>query len=643
MAFTSDQKSRILTQVLEERKHALEYRQRRELKWRKTDDLYYGNKRPSLFTRANIHLPVLHGAVENLLSKIDGAPSGRYISPESADALKIDFLQKSLKLDSQINDWDSLDTYSKKEAVMYGRSIEKKFAFREDGKFKDVRELVMCIDFLIDPLAGGLDPFRKARFCGQDNIIRTEFELKNSKKYKPEDVAAVLTKIQSDSRANSRNNEHTYRKSAQKLDQFAYVSDDAVNLTEWVTTFEGEKVYVFFSPAAQLAIEICPLSEKTKYDEFPYSSWAAFADPEEFWSLAPAELFHDINYAQNVSVSQLLDNSAQRNYGMKAYDTSKITSPAFLDPKPGGRIPVNGNPNDAILDITFPSIGENLQLLNWFGSTVNSNTGNNDSARGIPHSKRMSAAEFEGLVDQVADRVFTHNRQYLSHYKRLLILYAYGVWEFMEEDRSIEVDGVMGVNKIYMSGSKASLEGDFSVEVKLEETQESQRIREERLAFIQRSRENPRMNQRFLDELEAQSLDFTDDEIARLTTTLPDDTWRSVAEASKENEELLKKKVEPNKAATLAHVQRHLDAARYVSGLTDSQRTRIVEHAQSEIPIAEANLKLSVSRALQEQNAVETSRLGQPEAPMPGGMMPPTAEAPAPEAPMPPMPPQPMM
>jgi hypothetical protein len=603
----------ITLQCVKEREHALKYRQRREPKWRKTDDLYYGNKQKSLVSRANVHLPILHGAVETLLAKIDGAPNTFFRPQASADKPKAVFLGRSLELDANMNAWDAIDHYSKSEAIKYGRSQEKKYATREKGKFKDVRELVLCIDYLIDPLAGGLKPYQKAKFMGQDNIIRTEYELDDKELYNQEAVKRVLTTIQGDMRADSRNNSHSYRKYAQGLDRFAYVSDDAVNLTEWFTTYKGKRYYVLFSPTAQTAIRVELLKDMTSSDEFPYSGWAAFADPEEYWSPAPAELFHDTNYVQNILVSQLLDNSAQRNYGMKAYDMTKITSPQYLDPKPMGRIPVNGNPNDAIMDITFPSIGENLQLLTWLNAKNDSDTGVTQNARGVPNSKRMSAAEFNGLIEQVADRIYTHNRLYRFHYERVCRLYAYGVWEFMTEDRRIEVEGAMGVNNVFKNGDSLRFNSDFLVEVQLEKEQERDQTAQAQLVYIEKARQNPRLNQAFLDAKEAELLNFTEDEVKRLTTPLPDSDWRSFAEAQEENEELIKSKVDPNEAATFSHVQAHLDFVRYSKDLTDQQRKRILEHSGAEMQIAQRNAQLAVSRVLQQQNAQQMAPTPQPQ------------------------------
>lgn len=611
----SDEKLTAFTlQATEEYKHALDYRARRHEKWTKTNELYYGKKRKSLVTRANIHFPVLHGAVETLLSKIDGAIIPNVIPQTTSDAQRANYINKSWESDADLGDWESVDLYTKKEMLLYGRGVEMNYSTSKSG-YTDVRESVQCIDFLIDPLAGGLKPFEYARFCGRDNIIKTKYDLEDKDFYDQEAVKKAVGQLSSDRRADDRYNSHSDKKMMQGLVDFAHVSGDAANLTAWFTTFEGVRWYALIEMRRGVVIKAQPLKEMVENDEFPFSSYAAFADASEFWSPAPAELFHDINYTQNVLVSQLVDNSAQRNYGMKAFDQNMIPDPKFLDPRPSGRIPVNGKPQDAIMDISFPSIGENISLLNFLRLNYSTDTGVTDQVKGTPTSKRMSATEFEGLIEQVADRVYTMNRLYFSHYRRLVRLYASGLKENLTTARKIEIMGAGGVRELAFKGSDLAFERDFRVEVSLEDAQKRAKEREEQLAYIVKSRENPRINQQFLDEKEAELLGFSEDEIQRLTTKLPDGTWRSVSEAAEEEEMLLKKTVEPNKAATTAHVQHHLDFARNTKDLTASQRSRIIEHAQAELQIASENMALSVSKALGAAVAQQVENAGQPQMP----------------------------
>lgn len=617
----------LVTQSCKERKHALEYRNLRQPKWAKTDELYFGNKRKSLVSRANVHLPILNGAIETLLSKTDEMPDLSFDPTTQADRPKTQDANSLLRIDMDLNDWESIDVYGKKECYMYGRAIEKKYSSTTNGDFTDHRDLVACIDFLIDPNAGGLKPFEKGRFCGHENIIKTKFELEDKDLYDQKAVKEIVSKIESDAKADDPHRSHQKRKQAQGLQNFAYVSDDAVNLTEWYTTYQGVRYYILFSPYAKKAIRVEKLKDLFSDDEFPFSSWAAFALEGEFWSPAPAELFHDINYAQNILSSQLMDNAAFRNYGMKAFDKTKIPNPNQLDPRPQGRIAVNGNPNEAVMDIKFPSIGENLQLMNWLSVRFDTDTGVTQQAKGVPTSKRMSATEFNGLLDQVADRVLTYNKQYTAHYRRLARLYLTGLKDNLTRKRRISVLGAQGVTNSFVNKDSLDFQSDVLIKVSLKDQADAQKTRDEQLAFFNNNRQTQGLNTKFMAEKEAELVGFSQDEVARLTNPQLEGSWRVVAEAHQENERLLTKAHEPNPAASTQHVEVHLDFLKSNSDLTDAQRKRIIKHAEAEIAIADENARLSVTRYLTSRIQQNLATLGPEQAPASQGPTPPAPVA----------------
>jgi len=164
-------KEELLLQCHSEYTHGLKYRQKREERWREVDDLYYGRKKKSLVSRANVHIPKMQGTIEALLSKIDDPPVITYEPQKEADKRKAEKMNGLLKFDMRTGDWEMKDILSKKDAALYGRAIYKKYATNEGG-FTDHLDVVDCLNFVIDPLAGGLDPIAKANYLGQDNIIK---------------------------------------------------------------------------------------------------------------------------------------------------------------------------------------------------------------------------------------------------------------------------------------------------------------------------------------------------------------------------------------------------------------------------------------------------------------------------------------
>lgn len=646
--FSEEDIKKIVAQCCEEYDHALEYRSQREQAWLLVDEMYYGKKKKSLVTRANIHLPLLQGTIETWVSKVDDPPTIGFDPQEEGDKPKAANMTGLIKHDARIGYWDLKDLLNKRVAGLYGRAIFKKFSNSKDG-FTDYLEVVDPLDFLIDPLAGGLDPFGQATYCGQDNIIRSKFQLQDPK-YDQEAVKAIVGKLQSDSDASSKYASIEARRAALGLSNAVHLSQDSAKLVEWLTTYEGERVYCFFSREYQRAVRTCPLKELYASDEFHFASWAVFPHPFEFWTPGIGELFKEVNQVQNILTSQVLDNNAFRNYGMTIYDANRVANPAQLDPKPMGKIAVNGNPNEVVKLRDFPSITDSLDLMTFLNTGFSRDSGVNDMSKGMPNSKRMSATEYAGLVDQVADRFFTVNRTYRECYRRIGELYAAGVEENMTQEKRIKVLGTKGYE--WRKVTKSDLKGNFDIIVTTDSTEEASKQIERASfqAYMAAARENPRLNQRFLDEKEAMVMGFTDDELGRLLNPDMEGDWEILAEAAAENEDMLSKDVEPNKGATAGHIQKHLDFARKTNGLKPAVIDRIIKHASSEVDIAAEN-EIRKAKEVVEKKAndllMQDNPQPQPQAPAPNQLPPgatqitqvPPAPAPmmAPPPGMPPM------
>ena len=652
-------RDKILEQCTKEYDHALKYRQYREPSWKKIDDLYFGRKVVSLVSRANVHIPKLQGSVETLLGKINRPPYINFDSEDEADRVQVAIAMALLKKDMRSGLWTLKDVLMKKEAVLYGRAIEKKYSMDDSvNGFVDVLEVVDDLDFLIDPMAGGIEPFKLARYCGQDNIIRTKFELENEDAYDQDVVADVVSHLGSDASADNRYRSIANRRLALGLSNAVLVSDDAVKLVEWYTTYEGVRYYVLFSPEHKKSIRIEKLKELFGNNEFPFASWAPFPSAFEFWTPAPAELFKEINIVENVLISQILDNNAFRNYGQVYYDKNKVLNPKMLDPTPQGKVPVNGDPRNIIMNRDFPSIIESMNIFQLLETTWDRETGVTTQAKGVPHSKRMSATEFSGLIDEIAERIFTSNILYQEHYHRLVGLYVNGLKENMTEKRKVRILGINGMETMEIDKTKMTADLDIVIKVGVDEESEEQVNRDKFFDALPDMRKRADLNQSFLDEKQARYLGFSDDEVDRLLHPELEGDWMILSAAASENEKLLKEKVEPNTAATTGHIQKHLDfIQRAGQRLKTNQIKRILDHANNESIFAAKNMeskaRTMIERArmaMQQKENMMPGSAPQPPAPSPammpmqgqppGGMMPPPQPMmppPAPPSPLPPM------
>lgn len=595
MQLSKTKREALLTQVIEERSHALKYRQKRENKWAEVDDLYFGKKKASLVTRANIHIPKVYGTIETFISKTDDPPYIYFEAMEEGDRPKAPKLNALLKHFSNKEDWELKDIMAKKQAAMYGRTIYKKFSDSKGG-FSDYLDVIDVLDYLIDPMAGGVSPMTSAKYMGQENLIRSKYELRDDI-YDQAAVKRLARKLSADSEADSSQSPKQIRRSALNLSQAVLTSQDSLVLTEWYTHFEGEKYYVLFSPDYMEAVRVEKLSEIIGADEFPFASWAVYPTLSEFWTPGLGELMIETNKVQNIIMSQVIDNNAFRNYGMKAYDATKVPKKSQLTPRPMGIIGVNGNPNEIIKDITFPDLSNALATYRMLDGIFDSEVGMTSQAKGTPNTKRMSATEFAGLLDQTADRLFTANKTYSNCLKRVAYLFLIGVEQNLKRNQRVRILGAGGYEWKEVSAKDAKGQFDILISSGITEEQNKNMERDRFREYLRDARANERLNQKFLDEKEAQVMGMDQGEIERLLNPEMEGDWEIIAEAAAENEEMLSKDIKPNKGATSGHVQKHLD---YVmkTDLPDKIRSRVLKHAQEEVGFVLKNVEYNASKVI---------------------------------------------
>lgn len=626
--------SQFIQDSLDEYEHDLKYRNKREPSWADVEDLYFGNKKKSLVSRANVHIPKVHGTVETFVAKIDAPPFINYEAMEEGDKPKAEKMNALLRRDMNKGDWELKDLLGKKEAALYGRCIYKKYSSTKNN-FTDHMENVDVLDFYIDPMAGGAFPMENAKNMGQDNIIKSIYDLQDSDLYDQKAVKRIARKLKSDSDVDNRYRSRTTRQYALGLSDAVLTTADSIRFIEHYRYHKGELYLALIAPEFKEAVRVEKVVDALGFDDFPFISWAVFPRLFEFWTPSVAELVKEANKIQNVIISQILDNTTFRNYGMKAYDMTKIDSVAELTPRPMGTIGVNGNPKDIIQDISFQDITPSLQVYNLMETAFDKETGVTGQSKGMPNSKRMSATEFAGLLDETADRFFTANRTYRHALRRIAKLYQQGVEANMRRDQRVRILGTNGFEWDKVSPKDA--EAEFDISISTGATKEQEGIANKQLfrEYIVGARKNERLNQAFLDEKEAQNAGLTPEEVQRVVNPEMEGDWVILAEAESENQRLLKSKtVEPNRGATIGHVQKHIDFARKTEGLSPEIRRRILAHANAELPMIEENEDAKVRKMMEKRREKLMNDISTPLAPSPsarsiapeppqGGVLPP--------------------
>ena len=603
------EREELLKRSIEEYEHDIKYRNKREPDWLGVDEMYYGKKKKSLVTRANVHVPKMLGTTETFTSKVDDTPFMQYDAMEEGDRPKVPKLNAILNRERRDGLWDIIDVVGKKECALYGRQTYKKFSTNEGG-FKDYFEPMAITDFYIDPLAGGLKPLEYGRHMGHDNIIKSRWELEG-KQYNKKAVGRLVRKLDGDSDADNKYRSKSNTREALGLSEAVLYNEESVKLTEHYTMYRGEWWYILMSVDFKEAVRMQKLTDVMLEGELPFLTWAIFPRIDEFYTPGLGELIKEPNIIQNIILNQMLDNNAYQNYGMTAYDSTKITNPAELKPRPMGKVAVNGDPRAAVMKMSFPNLDNGVAMYNLVEQIFDKETGVNSAAKGMPNSKRMSATEFAGLLDQVADAFIKSNKLYKGALYRLMKLFYLGVEKNMSQNQRVKILGAEGYEWASVNGKDLKGNYDIIISTGAQEEQNKNLMRDRWNDYITRNRENPRLNQKFLDEKEAQIMGMEESEIQRLLNPEMESDWESLAEAARENELMLGKEVEPNKSATTGHVEKHLMYLRKTQNLKPEVRKRIIEHSKAELEFARKNKELTVNKLIEKEVGAQALELNE--------------------------------
>lgn len=607
---------KIAKQAKEEYLAGLEFKHPRTLDWDKNYDLYANKKTEGLKNRVNINLPMMSGFVDTLLSKIDNPPEIMFEPTEEADFRLVKKVNSLKTVDSSPNhgNWKYKDILSKKINIFTGRSIFQYWADSVSG-YRSHLEPIDSYDFITDPLGGGLDE-ENHRFLGKDNINRDKWELlrvKDAMKFDPSQLTKLLSKqstLTSDQIAGYKN-QKLARFSAMgiNLQNYLLKRPDTYKLVEWYTTYEGQRWYVLMDMDNDVWISIVPLLEKFKQKNeetddayWPFCSFASKADLFNYWSVAPADDIREINMAANVFISQAIENRNKINFGQRAYDVKMFTDPSLLEYRPDGLVPVSrtrGSIAEGIYQFETKEMGitGTIDFVKFLDNFQGVKSGVNNDTQG--NSAEDKVGIYFGNLKQVADRMNLINEGYSNMYVKLGKLYFFGLLDHLKESQAVRIIGESGVEWDELTPDELK---DRNLDIMIRggslEAQMDEIAKKKKSDFIARNIQNPLLSKRWLTEQDAKNAGFEEADIKLALDVKNEDNLEILSAAAEENQRLLAlEKVEPNKAATAGHIQKHKDLAEDKK-LKPEQFENIMAHLQAEMPIAVKNAARKLSNVM---------------------------------------------
>ena len=171
----------LFEQLLNERKTAREFQERRHQAWDDNYELYRNKVRTNRLTqRQAVNIPLMKETIKTSLSKIDDAPNVDWNHLQS-DEVKELVYQEVWNDQFKKKKFEWLDIVDKKNVLLYGIS-SKKLNVEDDGISVNVLDV---FDIVYDPLMNPTD-IETARFIIHQNIFRSLREILADNRYTEE-------------------------------------------------------------------------------------------------------------------------------------------------------------------------------------------------------------------------------------------------------------------------------------------------------------------------------------------------------------------------------------------------------------------------------------------------------------------------
>ena len=605
IAFSDEDLAALSNQVMAEYLAGIQYKQGRVPAWQASEDAYFGKVKKALRGRFNVPVPIVPGFIDTLLAKIDDPPNLKFAGTREAQERLGRKIQAAYEIQStnEDADWETIDLDSKKLACFSGRAIVKYFA-ESDPKYCGYLRVVDHYDFYCDPMGGG--NLENHKFCGEDNIFKSKYDLRDGVKaglYSKAQVAKLIAGI---TPAQVVENDNLYQNKANRfaalnLDSknYNYAGQGLYRLCEAGTTFKGQRVYVLFDRTTGLIIRAKPLKEVFASGLWMYASWATHRDAFNFWSKAPVDDIRPVAEVMRILVNQELDNRQKKNWNQRAYDPEMFPNPAQLEFTPDGLVEVKSGTSRVteisrgIYQFQTPELQGTINLVQWLDQYIGQKSGITPDAQGTSSEDKVGI--YEGNVQAVADRIALYNRSYKKCWTAIGRRFVWGLKEHLTEKMAVKLTGEEGVEWDELGAKEIDPNIDIKVTGGSAEAQDNESRRQRRLETLTNISKDPSLagatSAKWRVEQMLLGADFTDEEVRQAMDTANFGNREVMAKAAEDIEDIIEgKKPKLYRGANTAYVQKIVDHATELDNDDEQLFNRLMAFAEAHMPIVTRNM-----------------------------------------------------
>ena len=419
----------LIVKLAEEKRVALEYRERRHSNW---NDNYLLERLKvetnRLTQRQEVCVPLMKGTIKSIMSKIGERPELTFNDKESNQDREI-IIKEKWNDDFDRNTMALLDKIDKKQQLICGRSYKK--LNWQGGKF--VAEIKDIFDILIDPKTKTTD-IETARFIIEMGIYRTQEEILADTKYdkeglrdfqimidelngneskgdQPKNITSTNLTEQSQDDIVARN-ERMETLGADNLEEAVAGADMIIELNQHFTLlWDGNKWvrYVCVVANGTVLLSVKTLKEALGITFYPFETWADDLDVSDFYNDSVGDILRVPNQMINVWYSQYMENRTLRNYGMNFFDDTAGGEdgwePPEFEPRPGGWYGLPGKPSEIFQRVDIPDLGSNKDDIQFLINIAEKETASSDVEKGAVSDARRTLGEIEIAVSKAQERM----------------------------------------------------------------------------------------------------------------------------------------------------------------------------------------------------------------------------------------------
>lgn len=421
-------KSDKLLKLLNEKKSARDFQQRKHQDWNENYELYRNKVKTNRLTqRQVVNIPLMKETIKTLLSKVDDPPSVEW-REKSGDEMKSLIYQEMWDQNARDEDLELKDIVDKKNVFIYGLST-KTLNLHEKGVSIKVED---PFDILFDPLMNPLD-VESARFIIKQNIFKSLREVLADDRYSKKGRDELKIWLATDRGIiQSGKNREEFEKRQERLRAMGVQSDKfptfaggeaVVNLTEHMTLmwhkdhFE-RRVMTYADDSIELLDE--SLIDLMGTDEWPLDMWCDDPETNDVYPDGVADLIRTPNKVVNIWYSQMIENRTLQNFQMHWFDaTQQGYQPQQYEPGPGRMLPAPGEPSKTIMPVQVNGLDETMAAIDFITNIVERGTGATAIEKGEHEQGVSTLGETEILVGKATERAKTMAKFYKQSWYRL--------------------------------------------------------------------------------------------------------------------------------------------------------------------------------------------------------------------------------